>query len=139
LTKAANGGVLVHCSTVSLHPSHGNEVSDTSHTSRVTRLGEFSPFGRQFTLSSFYSLKISEVAQIIWATFIPGKSYLLILAKTGWAIFWAIFSQTHLATLHTSLFFLLYSSLSMFSIHLFLASSSQVVFFYYSSLSYLYL
>jgi hypothetical protein len=30
--------------------------------------------------------------------FFYGRSYVLILTKTGWATFWPIFSQTHLVT-----------------------------------------
>jgi hypothetical protein len=38
---------------------------------RVTRLGEFSPIGRLFTLGSF--LKITKVAHIFGASFFPRK------------------------------------------------------------------
>jgi hypothetical protein len=48
--------------------------------SRVTRLGEFSPIGRFYSLGSF--LKITEVAQIL-GLFFQGKSYVLILTKDG--------------------------------------------------------
>jgi hypothetical protein len=43
-------------------------------------------------------LKITEVAQIFDALLFKGERYKLILRKTGWATFWAIFSQTHLVT-----------------------------------------
>jgi hypothetical protein len=35
----------------------------------------------------------------VCATYFQGKSYVLILEKTGWATLWAIFWQTHLVTL----------------------------------------
>jgi hypothetical protein len=39
----------------------------------------------------------------VLATFFHVKSYVLILTKKmGWVAFWAIFSQTHLATLRES-------------------------------------
>jgi hypothetical protein len=53
--------------------------------SRVTRLGEFSPIGRLFTL------KIAEVAHIFWATRFHGTSIVLNLMKNSWATFWATF------------------------------------------------
>jgi hypothetical protein len=59
-------------------PCHMYEV-------RVTRLGKFSPLGRLFTLGIL--LKSKEVDQIFVLLFFDGKSYVLILAKTGWAIF----------------------------------------------------
>jgi hypothetical protein len=46
---------------------------------RVTRFGEFSPFGWLFTLCSF--VKIIEVAQNNSATLFHGKSYVLIFKK----------------------------------------------------------
>jgi hypothetical protein len=64
----------------------------------VAGLGEFSPIGRLFTLGRF--LKITKVAQI-FGQFLHGTSELLILAKTGWAVLWAIFSQTLLVTMET--------------------------------------
>jgi hypothetical protein len=39
-----------------------------------------------------------------WATYFNGKSCVLILAKTGWATFWTIFSQTHQVNLSPSSF-----------------------------------
>jgi hypothetical protein len=52
----------------------------------------FSPIGRLFTLGSFK--KITEVVHCFY-----GKGYASILTKMGWATFWAIFLQIHLATL----------------------------------------
>jgi hypothetical protein len=64
---------------------------------RVTRLCEFSPTGWLLTRGSF--LKMTEVAQIyIWSTYLFSVMF-LILAKMGWATFWAICSQTHMVTL----------------------------------------
>jgi hypothetical protein len=60
---------------------------------RVTRLGDFSPVGRLFTLGRF--LKILEVN----STF--STKNVLIFTKMGWATFWAIFSPTHLVALLT--------------------------------------
>jgi hypothetical protein len=61
-------------------------------------LADFSPFGRLFSLGSF--LKIIEVAQNFWATYIHGKSYLLLLRKNCLASFWAIlFHKNYLVTL----------------------------------------
>jgi hypothetical protein len=49
-------------------------------------------------------LKITEVCSAsLRATFFHGTSLVLILAKNGWATFWATFSQTHLVTLVGSL------------------------------------
>jgi hypothetical protein len=47
----------------------------------VTRLGEFSPIGRLFTLGSI--LLITEVAQIFVLPFSKLKNCVLILAKNG--------------------------------------------------------
>jgi hypothetical protein len=38
-----------------------------------------------------------------WATVFLIREYVLILTKMGWVTFWAIFSQTHLGTLHTEI------------------------------------
>jgi hypothetical protein len=65
--------------------------------SRVTRLGEFSPDGRPFTLGSF--IKITKVAQNIELLFSLSLDYVLIMTKICWATFWAIFPHTHLVTL----------------------------------------
>jgi hypothetical protein len=46
---------------------------------RVTRLGEFSPIGRLFTLGCVR--KITEVAQIYGLHFFHGTIYVLILTK----------------------------------------------------------
>jgi hypothetical protein len=65
---------------------------------RVTRLGEFLPVVRLFSLGSFF--KITEVAQIFGLLFSMVKLHnVLISTKMGWASCWAIFSQTHLVTL----------------------------------------
>jgi hypothetical protein len=64
---------------------------------RVTRWGEVSPIGWLFALGGF--LKITEVAQM-YALLFPNESVMkLFWQKTGWATFWATFSQTHLVTL----------------------------------------
>jgi hypothetical protein len=60
------------------------------HDSRVTRLGEFSPVRRLFILGIF--LKITKVAHIFGLPFLTVK-------EMCWAMFWAIFSQTHMLTL----------------------------------------
>jgi hypothetical protein len=62
-----------------------------------SRVGQFSPFGRLFTFGSFS--KIAEVARVLELLFSPGKSSALVLAKMGWATFWAIFSPMHPFTL----------------------------------------
>jgi hypothetical protein len=65
------------------------------HFDRVTRLGEFSPIGRPFPLDSV--LKNIEVhSPFLGGTFFHGQ----FKQKMGWATCWAIFSQTHLVTLH---------------------------------------
>jgi hypothetical protein len=43
--------------------------------------------------------KIYKSSPKILATSSAEKSYVVILTKRGWAMFWAIFSQTHLVTL----------------------------------------
>jgi hypothetical protein len=66
-------------------------------TGRMTRLGEFLPKGRLFTLGIF--IKITEVAQNCGLLFFFSLlDYTLILTKKVLATFWAIFSQTHLVT-----------------------------------------
>jgi hypothetical protein len=52
--------------------------------------------GESFLWAVF--LKITEEAQIFYLL-ISVKSYVLSLAKMGWATFWAMFSRTHLVTL----------------------------------------
>jgi hypothetical protein len=47
----------------------------------VTRLGEFSPLGRLFTLGSGW--KITKVAQNFWPTFLHGQSNAFIFTKMG--------------------------------------------------------
>jgi hypothetical protein len=57
----------------------------------------FSPTGACLGWAGFW--KIKEVAQFC-GYFFRGESIEPILAKMGWAIFWAIFfTQTHLVTL----------------------------------------
>jgi hypothetical protein len=55
--------------------------SGANPTTRVTRLGEFSPIGRLFSLGS--SSKNCRSSQIFWATIFCGKNYLLALTTTG--------------------------------------------------------
>jgi hypothetical protein len=43
---------------------------------------------------------INENYKSLWATFFHGKRYAAILTKMGWALFWAMFSQTRQVTLH---------------------------------------
>jgi hypothetical protein len=64
---------------------------------RVTRLGEFSPLGRFFTLGCF--LKNDKSCTNCWAHFFHGTSYVTISRKMGWATFWPILSQANLVTL----------------------------------------
>jgi hypothetical protein len=64
---------------------------------RVTRLGEFSPFGRLFSLD--YFLKITEVAQL-WHLLFYKKICINSANTLVWlCTFLAIFSQTHLVTM----------------------------------------
>jgi hypothetical protein len=63
----------------------------------VTRLGEFLPNEQRF--SSVIVLEILEVANKL-GYFFPRKMLCVDFAeKISWATFWAIFLQTHLATL----------------------------------------
>jgi hypothetical protein len=64
-----------------------NDIQTSLTVAGVTRFGEFWPIGRLTILSSF--LKIKEVAQNLMLLF-HGKSYVLILTKTGWVTSWAI-------------------------------------------------
>jgi hypothetical protein len=66
-------------------------------TSRVTRLGVFSPVGRVFTLGSF--MKITEVAQIFVQSFFLDNSYALILKKNCLGCILGNFFHKYLATL----------------------------------------
>jgi hypothetical protein len=60
----------------------------------VTRLGEFSPLWRIFSLGVFW--KIRKLRKFI-DYFFPKVSVLyLFWQKTSWDTFWATFSQTHL-------------------------------------------
>jgi hypothetical protein len=66
---------------------------------RVTRLGEFSPNGRSFTLGSFN--KDYRSSPNVWASYFL-SIYVLCIdfdKKIGWATFRTIFSQTYLVTL----------------------------------------
>jgi hypothetical protein len=60
---------------------------------RVTRLGEFSPFGRLFTLGSFFNCKSTKQ---IWAKY---SLFELILTKNVLGYILGYFSQTCLVTL----------------------------------------
>jgi hypothetical protein len=60
----------------------------------VTRWGEFSPVGRLFSLGSFFLNDRDRKSRFL-GYFFRGKSYVFILTKIGWAIFWATFSQAH--------------------------------------------
>jgi hypothetical protein len=73
-----------------------DEVFGIGHDARATRLDNFLPIGRLFTMGSLK--KITEGARIL-ATFFCGISYVFSLTKMGWATVRAIFSQTHLVTL----------------------------------------
>jgi hypothetical protein len=60
-------------------------------------LGEFSAIGRLFSLGSSFENYRSR--QYFWATFSMVKVLYKFWQKMSWATFWAILSQTHLATL----------------------------------------
>jgi hypothetical protein len=64
---------------------------------RVTRLGEFSPSGRLFSLGSFFNYRSSPKLRF----FFPWNTWLCtnFEQKMSWATFWAIFSQSRLVTL----------------------------------------
>jgi hypothetical protein len=64
---------------------------------RVTRLGEFSPIGRLFSLGSL--LKITEVAQHSGLLFSSFQFLYKFRQKMAWVTIWAISSQTHLVTM----------------------------------------
>jgi hypothetical protein len=73
----------------------GNSPLPLSHS--VTRLGEFSPKGRLFTLGNFF---ITEVAHIFVLLFpYVGTRFVLILTKNVLGYILGDFSQTHLVTL----------------------------------------
>jgi hypothetical protein len=55
---------------------------------RVTRLGEFSPLGRLFTLRNFVENYLSVTK--CWATLFHGEGRALLLTKLCLATFWAI-------------------------------------------------
>jgi hypothetical protein len=63
---------------------------------RVTRLAEFSPIGRLFTLGGF--LKITEVAHS-FGDFFPSTSYVLILTKKGQGHILGDFSPTRVGAM----------------------------------------
>jgi hypothetical protein len=65
--------------------------------SRVTRVGEFSPMRRLFTLGSFF--ENYRWSPNNWDTLFHSKSYVFTLQKMGRAIYLVIFSKTHLVTL----------------------------------------
>jgi hypothetical protein len=60
----------------------------------------------------FYKLQNSPN---LWPTFLHGKIKGLILVIIGWATFWAIFSQTHVVTLHKTCLDLLIPGPSLLS------------------------
>jgi hypothetical protein len=67
-------------------------------SNRVTRLGGFSPL--YWTIVNFGQHFIKQQKTPYFrANFFHHESYVLILAKMSWAIFWAIFSQTNMVTL----------------------------------------
>jgi hypothetical protein len=49
-------------------------------------------------------LKTAKMEHIFGTTFLRGKSYVLNFMKNGFATFWAIFSQTHLVALLSSMY-----------------------------------
>jgi hypothetical protein len=57
---------------------------------RVTKLDEFSPFGRLFSLGSFF--KLLQKPELEWY-FFRSLSCALILTKNVWATFWATFLE----------------------------------------------
>jgi hypothetical protein len=59
-----------------------NYPSAMTHPSRGTRLGEFSPIGRLFSLGSFKKVH-TEGAQIFGANFFHGNCYELLVTKGG--------------------------------------------------------
>jgi hypothetical protein len=84
-----SGQVFIARFANSLDTLHARQPPD-----RVTRLGESSLIRRLFTLGTL--MENTVVAQK-FDYFFQGST--LVLAKNGWATFWAIFSQTHLVTL----------------------------------------
>jgi hypothetical protein len=62
-----------------------------------------------FTLNSF--LKITEVAKSL-GYFFRNEGYAFILTKMCWAIFWSIFSQTHLRGVFQNGFLCLWEKLA---------------------------
>jgi hypothetical protein len=80
---------------------------------RVTKLGEFSPIGRLFTLGRFLNYRRSPHFR---PTLYLSIEYLLILTINGWAKLWVIFShqivyfrQFFLITEEDHIFVLLYT------------------------------
>jgi hypothetical protein len=71
-------------------------IQCTKRKENVTRSGEFSPFGRLFSLGRLS--KITQLAQISGLLFSTVK-IINFDKKMGWATSWAIFSQTHLVIL----------------------------------------
>jgi hypothetical protein len=76
----------------------GLKIYHLAALTRVTRLGEFSPIGRLFSLGSIVITIV--VAQILGLLF-HNTCYISISfdKKPDWATLWAFFSQTHLVTL----------------------------------------
>jgi hypothetical protein len=67
---------------------------------RVTRLSIFLASGPLFTAGSF--MEMTKIAQMVWLLFSSFKVLYYFNKKTGRAIFWTNFSQTHLVTLAES-------------------------------------
>jgi hypothetical protein len=72
-----------------------NSPSATRHKARVARMGEFSPFGRLFTLGSVFENYRSSPK--FWATCFYGTRF---LTKKWFGYILGDFSKSHLATLH---------------------------------------
>jgi hypothetical protein len=77
----------------------------SSAASRVTRLGEFSPFAQLLSLGSFLKITVGSIPYtlIFGQLSSTGKKLCTEIGKLGWATVWAIFSQTHLVTVAASL------------------------------------
>jgi hypothetical protein len=73
-----------------------NDYLDRAPT-RVTRLGEFSPFGRLFSFGQFFGNYWSSPN--LWGTFFTGKLVYKFWQKNCLGYILGGFSQTHLATL----------------------------------------
>jgi hypothetical protein len=65
----------------------------------VTRLGDFSPIGRLFSLGSVLKIKLAAKMFGLLLPTVPVMYYFRRII--GWATFWATFSQSHLVTMKT--------------------------------------